>query len=236
MPDPSRTNQATGTSTSATVTATFGFTATSGRLLLLVVGADDYRSGSPSGWTLSTGCSQEDYLGHYFWWKISNGTETSVQYTINSASKSAWLVREYDNIDPTPLDTSAGKTDYASYPTKYTTHTTSSITPSTGRRLVIASIGGAVDANVTSLSSWLNSYGDSQDSYNSGSGTRDVIGVATLLLDGNGSTSTSTGATYNVGVYSRTSMILSFKAAAASSASLVPNAAARLMSILLPNF
>lgn len=202
-------NSATGTSSVATTTATFGFTATAGRLLVLVVGSDDYKTGNPSGWTLSTGCSQETYLGHYLFWKIAAGTETNVQYTIGSASKSAWIVLEFDNIDSTPLDTSNGQNVIGGT----NSYTTPAITPSTGRRMVLASVGGATGTgDWTGVATWLNSYTEIGESFHSGSGTRDIVGVAVLLFDGDSSTTTSSGATFSpYAPDAKTSIIIAFK-------------------------
>jgi hypothetical protein len=206
--------------------------------LVLVVVSDDYKTGDPSGYTLSTGASQQVYLGHYVWWKIAAGGETSVQYTIGSASTSAWLVLEFDNIETSSsLDVSNGQSVISAG----ATYTTPAVTPSTGRRFAIASIGGSLNADFSGVDTWLNSYTEQAESFHSGSGTRDVVGVATLALDGNGSSTTSSGATYSGGVtaQSRTGILLVFKVATGGggSVSAAPQSpAARLLSVLLPNF
>ncbi len=191
MADPTRTNVNTGTSSSASVTATFGFTATAGRLLVLTVAADDYNSGNPTGYTLSTGMEQEVNHGAYVWWKVADGSETSVGYTIGSATGSAWTVTEWDNIDATPYDTSAGQSNTGSG----TSYTTPSITPSTGRRLLLAVIGGSATVTWTGVSGWTNSFTEQAESFQNVSATRDIIGVGSRIVDGDGSTSFSSGAT-----------------------------------------
>lgn len=236
MADPSLTNSATGTSAVATTTATFGFTATANRLLVLVVGSDDYKTGDPTGYTLSTGCSQQTYLGHYLWWKIAAGSETSVQYTIGSASKSAWAVLEFDNIaTASSLDTSNGQLTA----TSGGSYTTPAVTPSTGARFAIATIGGSNSSDLTGLSAWINSYTEVADIGHTGSGTRDLIGVATKVITGDGSTTTQGGADFD-GIndpQARTGIIAVFKVASAAATSAVPiNPGARLLSVLLPNF
>lgn len=211
MADPSLTNSATGTSALATTTASFGFTATSGRLLCLIVGADDYKTGDPTGYTLPTGGSQQTNLGHYFWYKIAAGGETSVAYTIGSASKSAWIVLEFDSIDT--IDVSNGNLDASGN----SSWSTPAVTPTTGRRFAIASIGGAEPADFSGLASWTNSYTERADIAHSGSGTRDIVGAATLALDGNGSSTTSSGATYtSVTADASTGIIVVFKVATAA--------------------
>jgi hypothetical protein len=210
MADPSLTNSATGNSATATTVATFGFTATAGRLIVVCVGSDDYKTGDPSGYTLSTGCSQQTFLGHYVWWKIAAGGETSVSYTIGSASKSAWLVAEFDNIDATPYDTSNGQFATSSV----NSYSTPTVTPSTGRRLSLASIGGSSGtADFTAMTGWTNSYTNIASSFHSGSATRDIVSLAYLVLTGDGSTGTSSAATYNIFADSETGIIAVFKSA-----------------------
>jgi hypothetical protein len=208
--DPSLTHSATGTSALATTTASFGFTATAGRLLCLIVGSDDYKTGDPTGYTLPTGGAQQTYLGHYFWYKIATGAETSVQYTIGSASKSAWIVLEFDNIDT--IDVSNGQFTQSSD----NEYVTPAVTPTTGRRFAIGSIGGSLDSDFAGMDAWLNGYTERGESSHSGSGTRDIVGAATLALDGNGSSTTSTGADYSGGrnPQSRTGIIVVFKVTA----------------------
>lgn len=212
MADPSLTNSATGTSAVATTTATFGFTATANRLLVLIVGSDDYKTGNPSGYTLSTGCSQQTYLGHYVWWKIAAGSETSVQYTIGSASPSAWIVLEFDNIETSSsLDVSNGQNTTGGA----SNYTTPAVTPSTGRRFAIASMGASNTTNWTGIATWLNSYTEVAESFNNSGGTKDIVAAATLALDGDGATTTSSGATYSPSLQAKTGIILVFKVAAA---------------------
>lgn len=211
--DPTLTSSANGTANTSSVNAAFGFTATAGRLLVLSVGADDYNSGNPSGWTLSTGMEQQAFLGAYIWWKIAAGGETSVTYTIGSATGSAWTVMEFDNVDPTPYDTSNGQ--FAN--SNAATYTTPTITPSTGRRLLVAQICGARSpiGTLSDINTWINSFTEAQQSIQTFSATADIISTAWRVVDGDGATGFSTGATY-VGSQpdSRTGQIIAFKVAA----------------------
>lgn len=208
--DPTVTNSANGTNNTATTNASFGFTATAGRLLVVTVGSDDYKTGDPSGYTLSTGMSQQTFLGSYVWWKIAAGGETSVSYTIGSASPSAWTVTEFDNVDATPYDISNGQLVASGA----TTYTTPSITPSTGRRLILAVIGGSRNPPaITDLNTWLNGYTEVNQSFNNSGATGDITGIAMLVMDGNGSTTTSSGATYSTTPDARTAHIISFNVA-----------------------
>lgn len=210
----------------ATVTANFS-AATAGNLLVLTVAADDYRttsgSGRPesTGWSLPTGGAQETFLGHYLWYKSAAGGETSVQYTIGSASPSCWCFAEWSGMDSTPYDTSTGALAQSSGDT----YTTPNLTPSSGERLLIATLGASSGGAWTTLdmTTWLNSFTEVADIGTTlGSGTRDIQGMASLAVTANGSTAYSSGATYPNVAQSRTAIIASFKVAAAGGATSPP--------------
>lgn len=203
----------------ATVDATWDTPAVAGNLLIIIVAADDYNVGNPTGFTLSTGCEQETFLGHYLWWKVAAGGETSATYTIGSASPSCWITAEYSGMEAVPYDISAGQLAQSTS----TTYTTPAITPTAGDRLLIATIGGSYNAGSISLSAWLNSFAERQDIGTTlGSGTRDVAGLADLAVTANGSTAYSSGATYAPQAQARTGIIAAFKVAGAAAAGAFP--------------
>lgn len=199
----------------ATVTATWDTAATAGNLLVLAVGADDYRTtaggGRPesSGFGLATGAAQETFLGHYVWTKVAAGGETSVQYTIGSASPSCWITAEISGVGS--LDVSSGSLNSSGS----STYTTPAVTPTAGARFAIASIGGSLNSAFnTGMGSWTNGYTEQADIATTlGSGTRDNIGLATLSFTANGLASTSTGVTWDgaVSPQSQTGIILVFQ-------------------------
>lgn len=195
----------------ATVDATWDTPATAGNLLLIIVGADDYAASPPTDFTQSTGCGQETFLGHYVWWKVAAGGETSATYTIGSAAPSCWITAEYSGLTASPYDTSDGTFIQSSS----TTMTTPTITPTTGDRLLIASIGGSLSNTMNGMGTWLNSFTERQDIWTTlGSGTRDNVGMADRSVTGDGSTGFSSGATYAQACQSRTGIIIAFKVAA----------------------
>lgn len=205
----------------ATTAATWDTAATAGNLLLLSVAADDYAATPPSGWTESTGCKQETFLGHYLWWKVAAGGETSVNYTIGSASPSCWITAEYSGLTSTPYDISSGQFAQSSG----STYTTPNLTPTSGDRLIIASMGASSGGAWSSLdvTTWLNSFTEVADIGTTlGSGTRDIQGVASLAVTANGSTAYSSGATYPSVAQSRTGIIIAFKVAAAGGGTVRP--------------
>lgn len=209
MADPTRTNQNSGESNVATTTATFGFTATAGRLLHLVVCADDYKTGDPSGWTLRN--SQQVNCGFYVWEKIAAGGETSVQYTIGSATRSVWTVQEHDNIDTIDV-TPVGNSDN----TNSSTVATGNITPSSGRRLLLA-FGGTWDSSQPAApplatASWTNGFAEIVDRAIASPSTPCVsVSGASLIADYNGSTAVTTGATLSQSTTSHATAILAYK-------------------------
>lgn len=217
MADPTLTNSGTGSATTSSVVASFGFTATAGRLLVLVVISDNYKSGDPSGWTQPSGCgiNATSFHGSNMWFKVAAGGETSVTYTIGSAVASLWNVVEYDNIDPTPLDVSNGQFQNSSVDS----YTTPAVTPTTGRRLAVGTYGASFGAasTPTGVGTWLNSYTEVKDSVY-GVNPTFWNGIATLVLDGDGVTTTSTGATMtgSQGPQSRSGLIAVFKVATGS--------------------
>lgn len=207
----------------ATVAATWNTATTAGNVLVLVVAADDYASTPPADWTESAGCRQETFLGHYVWWKKATGGETSVNYTIGSASPSLWLTAEIGGLTATPFDTSSGTFAQSSG----TTFTTNALTPSAGERLLLASIGGSFAGTLAGVDTWQNSFAEIVDAFTTlASGTRDTAGIAQRAVTADGTTSYSTGATYTgATVQSRTGIILAFKVAAAGGTTIAGAAA-----------
>ena len=178
----------------ATNSVSWDTPATAGNLLVIIVCSDDYITAGnrPSGYTFSTGMGQETNCGHYLFWKVAAGGETSSAYTLNGAATSCWLTLEVDGLDASPYDTSNGQNGA---PTVYA-YTTPAITPSSGERYLLASIGAANSVtSMTGLGTWLNSHIEIRDACNTlGSGTRDGVGMASRSVTGNGSTTFSSGA------------------------------------------
>jgi hypothetical protein len=218
MADPALQQLVTSAASTA-ATTTVNFTAASaGDLLLLTIAADDYRTttgtGRPesSGWTLPTGGGQETFIGHYLWYKIAAGGETSVQYTIGSAVQSAHIFARYNSVSG--FDISNGQfaqSTAASY-------TTPTVTPTAGRRFAVAAIGGCDSSRtMTGVGTWLNSYSEVADIRTTpASGQTDEVGLAVLAFDATGSSTTSSGASYEgQSSQARTGIIAVFQVASA---------------------
>lgn len=203
---------AEGTSTSATVTASFSSTPTNGNVIILAFAADDYNGTPNTGWTQSTGMEQQTFHGGYIWWKVASGGSNSFQYTIGSATNSSWVLLEVSGLDAAPYDISAGQCTNSSAGS----YTTPSITPTAGDRLLLAAIGSSNNSGDMSadLTGWTNSFTHIRSSGPvSASGTRDSIGVASRDVTANGSTGYSTGASFPFTKQSHSAMIIAFKVA-----------------------
>lgn len=208
MADPSRVQTLSGESALATVTVTHS-AAGAGNLLVLIAATGAYKSGDPSGYTTPTGGSQQTFLGHYLWYKVAAGGETSVAYTIGSAVPSAYIFLEYNNVTVSPYDVSNGQLAA----TNDNTYTTPAVTPTAGRRVAIATIAGSrIAPGSTTQSTWLNSYTEVADVFTTnGSGDSENVAAAELILTGDNSTPTSSGSTYSFGPDARTGIIAVFK-------------------------
>lgn len=207
---------AKGASALATTTASFASATTAGNLIVLAFAADDYNGTPGAGWTQSTGMEQQTYHGGYLWWRISTG-ETSFQYTIGSATNSAWVIAEFSGADASsPFDVSNGQFQQSSS----LNYTTPSIAPSTGNRLLCAMMGGSAGTSLsaTTWGTWLNSFTAIDSIGSGGGGTNDCVGLAYRLVTGDGSTGYSSGATSTGATFqSKSGLIIAFKEAAAAS-------------------
>ena len=210
---------AEGTSTLATVTASFSTTPTNGNVIVLAFAADDYNGTPNTGWTQSTGMEQQTFHGGYIWWKIASGGSNSFQYTIGSATNSSWVLLEISGLDATPYDVSQGQSASGSVGN----YTTSSITPTAGSRFLVAALGSSNSSGDMSadLTGWTNSFTHVRSSGPvSATGTRDNIGVATLAVTANGSTSYNTNASFPFTKQSHSGMIIAFKVASGGSSNI----------------
>lgn len=199
-----------GLGTTAITSPAFAGATTAGNLIVLSFASDDYNGTPDAGWTESTGMRQQTFHGGYVWWRISTG-ETSFQYTIGSAVRSAWVLQEFSGNWTSPYDISNGQFAQ-SFSASYTTP---AIAPTTGNRLLIAAMGGSLTSGNESadMTAWLNSFTHVLSS-GQPSGVCTPIGVAYRLVTGDGTTTFSSGATYAVPVDSRSGMIIAFKEAA----------------------
>lgn len=212
---------ASGTGATATTTASFAGATTSGNLVVLTFAADDYNGTPDTGWTQSSQMEQQTFHGGYLWWRISAG-QTSFQYTIGSATVSAWTLGEFSGLTATPYDVSLGQfvqTTLGSY-------TTPSLTPTAGDRLLVGAIGTSQSGGGQGTpGTWTNSFTAIDGANNgTGAGTRDSDGSAYLAVTADGVTAYSTGASWVGGSgQSRSGLIIAFIVAGGGGATPAPD-------------
>jgi hypothetical protein len=215
---------ASGGQNTASTTASMTLTtpATAGNLLIGFLGSDAYATaGAPTGWTESTGCRQETFIGSYLWWKVASGGETGLSKALSPNGTYAWAIAEYSGTAAAPFDISAGQLAQSSA----VSYTTASITPTAGDRLLIAEIGGSHGTTAfTDLTTWVNSFTRVAVGTSAISTAHDIIGFGSLLVTaGGGATAYSSGATYTGATpESRTGIIAAFKAASSGVAASAP--------------
>lgn len=202
----------------ASVDAAFDNPTASGNHVVLMLGSDDYKTGDPTGFTLSSECGQETFMGCYLWWKATSGGETTFTYNIGSAATSCWILLEISGLEASPYDVSEGQFVQASSESI----TTPNMTPTAGERYMLTLVGftraGAFTAAPNGVGSFLNSFTEITEVCTTlGSGTRDQIAVASRTVTANGSTAYSSGATSDGSgtANSRVGIIIAFKVAAA---------------------
>lgn len=151
---------ATGTSTTTTVAATFGTTPTSGSLLVAGVMNTDNFATTPSGWTLAV--QRGDHGGIELYYKVSNGTETTLTVTLGGAgSGSALMMAEFAHDGTTAglLDKSASAGSDDSAVASQTTGTTATTTRATELAIAAVGWGGSSNSSTPTFSNtWTNSF------------------------------------------------------------------------------
>lgn len=211
--DPVFVRAAEGIASTATVTASFGSAPAVGNLIILAFSGDDYNGTPNSPANQRTQMEQQTYHGGYVWDYISTGSN-SFQYTIGSATKSSWVLLEFSGIDTgSPYKTSNGQNRLSGT----AAYTTPSITPSAGKTLLVAAFGsswGSAQNMSGDMASWTNSFIHAISSGPaSGVSPSVAMGVGYRIVDADGSTGYSAGASYPFSTESQSAMIIAFKGA-----------------------
>lgn len=185
--------------------------ATAGNMLVVVYGGDSYVASAnrPAGFSEPAGGRQETFLGHYVWYKLAAGGETT--FSATSSPTSTWCMIALELSGVAALDVSNG----TFLATGANTMDTPTVTPTAGGRFVVATIGASHNANFNpGQGAWTNGFTERADVATSlASGTRDNIAVATLSLTANGVAGVSAGAAWDAEIspQSRTGIILAFQ-------------------------
>lgn len=176
---------------------------TSGNVLVLCAAADTTSSGAPAGWTLLN--SAVDFAGCYMYWKVSNGTETTITLGLSGIGSCCLGVLEISTV--TTSDKSAAAT--AQGTTTVNTGVTAATTAAAEIAIAMAGISNGGTA-VPSVSSWNNSFITRLSAATSGVGVPIKLDVATLILSATG-TQTATATLASAGSSNNCGIIGTFK-------------------------
>lgn len=205
MADPTVVQNVNGTSALASTVATFSV-AGAGNLLILAWAGDDYRSGTPSGWT-QVAAEQQTFHGLNVFYKIAAGGETSVTYVIGSAARSAWKVIEFDSV--ASFGNGLGTFTQASA----STQATPTLTPAAGRKLIVAVTGWSTTSVVTAFSSvtWATiSLTSGGASAGPNTNPQEMVGLGWTVADYTGSNTVASTGSSNTTAQARSAIIGSF--------------------------
>jgi hypothetical protein len=195
-------------------------TPTSGNLLVVTANSDATVTITNIGTAWTAGPSVVDGNGTYFWWKISQGTESTITCTPSVSDTICITACEYSGNAASPLDASNSSTIAG---TSGTTTTSTSVTTTAAGDLIVAAaclhIGGA-GSGTNTAPSWTNSFVNQLTATSGGSTSVDVTTFyAELVAGAAGAYSTSASWTGNAA--DRQQLIVAFTAAA-TAASVTP--------------
>ena len=217
---------AEGLGTTTTTNVSFSTLPTAGNLIVLAWSGALYSDVTVNaGWFQAT-VSQGNY-GHYIWWRIADGTNGDAAhpypYSLNGTQFSSWVMAEFSGVDQ--IDVAGWEVSAAG---NFSTSGTPSIAPSTGQRLMIASImGGLSSVNISSasdddLTSWTNSFTHVASHGGTSGDDKTMVSLAYRVVTGDDSTTYSTGATFPTTAATCQSAIASFRAVGNLSADTAP--------------
>jgi len=198
-------------------------TPTAGNLLVVTANSDALVTITNIGTAWTAGPSVVDGNGTYLWWKISQGTESTITCTPSVSDTICITTAEYSGLTASPFDDSNSSTIASS---AGNTTTSTSVTTTAAGDLVIAAalihIGSGSSGGDPTGPSWTNSFVN-QISTSSGNthGSADCYTFySELVVGAAGAYSTSATWTGNVG--DRQQIIVAFKAAATVTSSPSP--------------
>lgn len=196
---------ATGTSSTTSVTATYPGATTANNLLIAVCGDNDGNGGTQTltGWTEAIGFQNTSGSDCHIFYKVAVGNETTVTVSNSGAALMRLAIYEYTgNATSTPSDKTAGSGSTIGA-TTCPTGTTASTTVADELLIAGALIGGVA----ASSPSWSNSFN-----------TRDTVASSTINLFTADKIVSATGTytttvTYTGASSGATGVIATFKAA-----------------------
>lgn len=197
---------ATGTSSTTSVTATYPGATTANNLLIAVCGDNDGNTGTQTlaGWTEAISFQQSSGTDCHIFFKIAAGSETSVTVSNANAASMRLAIYEYTgNVTASTLDKTAGSGSNLGA-TTCPTGTTATTTVADELCIVGALVGGVA----ASSPSWNNSF-NARDTVASG-----LINLFTADRIVSATGAYTTTVTYTGASSGATGVIATFKAAA----------------------
>lgn len=202
-------------------------TPTSGNLLVVTANSD--ATVTITG-TWTAGPSVVDGNGTYTWYRISNGTESTITCTPSVSDTICITAAEYSGVAASPFDTSNSSTISGS---GGATTTAVSVTTAAAGDLIVAAacLHSYSTATAPTGPSWTNSFVNQLTAASGGTTVNDVTTFyAELIAGAAGSYSTAASWTNNTG--DRQELVIAFLAAATSAA--VPVSFRRARTVLPP--
>lgn len=164
-----------------------------GNQLVIMASADDTVS-TPIGFTLDESVVSGN--AHYIFRKATTAGETSWTLTPRASTRLVWWAAELTGLQTSPVDVSSSNVDCA--PATVSSGSTSSLTPTSGPRFIVASIGRANETTAVSTDApgYSNSFAKTGEAHSNDTTPAVInasISVGTRSVTANGSTVYSTG-------------------------------------------
>ena len=212
----------TGAASTPSTNATLSTGATAGNVLVMAVSADAYFASPPAGWTLNANSKNETFFGQYVYTKIASNGETTWALAPGASAAMSWVVIEVSGAAGSYFDGAVAGFVQSSA----TTHTSGTLTPTAGQRLLIAAFAGSLNGiALRGVQGWTNSFTELQDTWTvKASGDNNNASVATFLVTANGSTGYSTSGTWENGATPQARGAILLSIAATAGANVAPTA------------
>lgn len=204
---------ASGPSSTATTTIS-GWSCAADDRLVLVVSSSDYKTGDPAGYAVRTERTGGSvWQGSYVWDKVATGTETSIAYTIGSASKSAYVLFKISGLDTaaTPVVATVSGSDGSAGNATITVNNLT--TGASGTWFAVAAIDATSGVSLPTYGAWANGYTELGAGQNTAGADYNMASVATKSGVA-ASTATGTSRTTSGNTFSRVGLGVAYLEAA----------------------
>lgn len=197
-------------------------TPTAGNLLVVTANSDATVTITNIGTAWTAGPSVVDGNGAYIWWKISEGTESTITCTPSVSDTICITTCEYSGNLASPFDTSNSSTN-ANNGNNVTTST--SVTTTADGDLIIAVAALHLSSGFSSAPtgpSWTNSFVNQISTGTGGTALIDCYTFYAELMPAGAAAAYATSAAWTNNVGDRQELVIAFKAAATAAATYPP--------------